>query len=269
LYSVLISPVTSAHDDTIAAMWEFGTAGIIEEPGCIRAFFELKYQAEAAAAALDGVVNEANDTSDTQLAADDEWDPIIVGERFYIASSSCKLDTPAGRLSVTVDAQSAFGSGRHESTQLMLQALEILLKEGMVVGDIGCGSGILAIAALLLRAGTVFACDIDPNALSVAQRRPGINVFAGSADAVRTASVDLVLANISARVVDLIAPDLHRIANPQGRIVISGFVQEELPQRFRPEKILTLADWQCWICTPDPALATARETATKHLFQWW
>jgi ribosomal protein L11 methyltransferase len=163
----------------------------------------------------------------------------------------------------------AFGSGRHETTQLCLEALEKFLQPGQVVYDIGCGSGILSLAAMRLGA-TVIASDIDESALSIARRHFSGPLFVGSADCFPEHSADVVLSNITGAVNDHIAADLKRIAKPGGVIVVSGFTGQTAPLSFRPTHTLSLNDWQCWLC--DPANITpAPETAdpNHHEPQWW
>jgi ribosomal protein L11 methyltransferase len=119
----------------------------------------------------------------------------------------------------------AFGTGVHETTQLCIEALEDYLRPGTRVLDVGTGSGILARAAALLGAGTCFACDVDPVAVEIA----GIG-FVGSVDAVRSASVDLVVANISPEAIVQLAPDLVRVLRPGGLMLASGFELPEVDQ---------------------------------------
>jgi ribosomal protein L11 methyltransferase len=177
---------------------------------------------------------------------------------------------PAGRFRLTIDAGSAFGSGRHESTQLCMEALERHLKPGSIVADIGCGSGILSAAAGLLGAGAVLSCDIHADSVRTATTLVENPLFVGSADAIRTAIADLVLANISAKIVDVLAADLRRIAKPTGLIVLAGFLSENPPQRFRPRDILKKGDWECWITKPEDVEAVpAQKEPASHADQWW
>jgi ribosomal protein L11 methyltransferase len=271
LYSILICPDASNYDETIAALWELGTVGLIEDLRSLRAFFESANQLAVVSQIFERIFIESREEKpwDSEPGSQQDWDPILVGERFFVAPSEIEAPAPARRIRLTINAQSAFGSGRHESTQLMMQALETYLQPDMAVLDVGCGSGILGAAAQLLCTARVFACDIDPNAITVARRFSGVPVFTGSADAVRTGTMDLVLANITAKAVDALAPDLHRIAKPNGRIVISGFVTGQSPLRYRPELILEASEWQCWICKRDPLLAQERAIAKRHPLAWW
>lgn len=269
MYSILIRPVKPAYEQAIADLWQLGTAGLIEEGREIRAFFQTRDKAEKAARSfgcdLVSVREEEITLAASELAP---AEPILIGERFFVVPSSSDVATPAGRMRLTIDASSAFGSGRHESTQLMLEALETHLASGMSVVDVGCGSGILSTAARLLGGGRVVACDIDPNALPFA-KTSGTPLFRGSADAVATATADIVLANISARIADALAPELHRIAKPQGLVIVSGFIDGQVPSRFRADTILHAGEWQCWICRRDAVLGYEETGPLEHSLQWW
>jgi ribosomal protein L11 methyltransferase len=110
----------------------------------------------------------------------------------------------------------AFGTGRHETTQLCLEALETYVRPGVRVLDVGTGSGILAQAAALLGAGPVWACDIDPEAVEIARGNAGPNLFIGSVDAVRSGAAGLIAANISPEAIARLAPELLRCLRPGG-----------------------------------------------------
>jgi ribosomal protein L11 methyltransferase len=120
----------------------------------------------------------------------------------------------------------AFGTGAHESTQLCLEAMENELRPGMVVLDIGTGSGILAEAAGLLGAKRVIACDIDPIAVQLARQRLS---FVGTADAIRAASAGLLVANISPEAIITLAPEVVRVLRKGGRAILSGFEAADVP----------------------------------------
>src|SRR5262249_27483076 len=109
--------------------------------------------------------------------------------------------------------------------RLCLEAMETYVAPGMRVLDVGAGQGILAKAARLLGAERVWACDIDPVAVSIAGEG-----FVGSADAVGTAVADLVLANISPEAIIGLASDLMRVVRPGGVLLASGFELSEVEQ---------------------------------------
>ncbi len=244
-------------------MWELGTTGIEERPDGLRAFFEDEIHPETLAgllANLNAVVEADVPPVVVQEAGD--RDPILIGKRFVLV--------PASRIVLPVDAAMAFGSGRHETTQLCLEALERFLQPGQTVYDVGCGSGILALAAHKLGAERVIACDIDEASMAIARRHFEGPLFVGSADSLPSHSADLVLCNITGAVDDHLAFDLKRIVKSDGLVVISGFTGATAPQRFNPVQRFNLNDWECWICKPDDiADYAASEDQNQHKSEWW
>jgi ribosomal protein L11 methyltransferase len=116
---------------------------------------------------------------------------------------------------------------------LSIEALERWVDEDHVVLDIGTGSGILAIAARLLGANKVFACDIDPVSVQIAQANIERNAedqvwtICGSADAVRTGSIGLVLGNLTADLIISLFSEIDRVLRPGGLAVLSGILNEQ------------------------------------------
>ncbi len=253
-------------------LWEMGTAGIVEEPTGLRAFFEDTVERQSVYSKLASSQADTRDETpfDTSRTVPVECDPILIGQRFFVAPSWVTELTPPGRVRLTIDTSSAFGSGRHESTQLCMEALEKYLKAGNSVADIGCGSGILSAAASALGAGTVISCDIHHSSVQTAQTSIQTPVFVGSADGIRDHAADLVLANLSVKILDLVAHDLQRIAKTDGLIVIGGFIHENRPNSFRPWEVSRLGDWECWVCRRGDIHAAANQgEPLAHTQQWW
>ena len=197
-----------------------------------------------------------------------DWDGILGGTKFFVAPSWADCPTPPGRMRLVIDTTIAFGTGRHESTQVAIEALEQYLPSGAIVLDIGCGSGILSAVAALLGAGRVISCDLDSNAIASARQVVQSPVFLGSADGIRSASADLVVANISAHVIDTLAFDLHRIMKPTGILVLAGFVRENTPKQWKPEHVLECGDWLCWICRRGATQLIPAEPYRPRS-EWW
>ena len=130
-----------------------------------------------------------------------------IGRSFFLIPSWMDSSCPDDRLPIRIDPGQAFGTGTHETTQLTIEALERWVEPQHVVLDVGAGSGILAMAARMLGAKEVIACDIDPIAVHVAlanierNREPEVWTFCGSVDALANDSIDLLLGNLTAEVI--------------------------------------------------------------------
>ena len=270
MYSILFAPRQEQVEELSADLWESGTAGTIEEDQSIRAFFEDTYDPGELIRKYEILeMRREPDTGPMEFARED-WEPIYVGEKFFVAPPWLERPTPPGRFRLTLGNGRAFGTGRHESTQLMLSAMERCIAPGMTVLDVGAGSGILSLAAVQLGAIRVFGCDIYLESVFEAAHLPGLCYFAGSADAVQDNLADFVLVNISARVIDAIAGDLKRVAKPNGLLLLSGFVEERVPACCDPEMIWEQAGWQCWLCRGEAIVVQEEEPGLKvHAKQWW
>jgi ribosomal protein L11 methyltransferase len=224
--------------------------GLIEEdqPGgrsLLRAFFEDSAQAAALAGRLSDYspVIGPYEAQDWVAMARAQWKPVLAGERFFLAPAWCDDPAPAGRLRMTMPPGTASGTGLHASTQLMLAALERELQPGDTLLDLGTGSGILSAAALLLGARTVYACDIEEEAVLAAreytERR--VPLFLGSARSLREASVNVVAANINAATLITLAREIARVLKPGGRALLGGFTAVDMPRLSKALDAASLA----------------------------
>ncbi len=228
MFSLEIACDPEYLDLLIAELWEQGCAGISElNNGRVQVFFDDTAERDALLSRYPGATSRTEEQRDWVEAAHDLLQPMNVGARFFLVPEWRDDATPPGRFRMVVNPGLAFGTGVHETTQLCLEALEDYLEAGMTVIDVGTGSGILAEAAALLGAGKVFACDVDPVAVQIAKARCG-RIFAGSADAVRSGTADLALANISPEAIIQMAPDLLRSLRPGGLLLASGFEAHEV-----------------------------------------
>ena len=133
-------------------------------------------------------------------------------------------------INIILDPGIAFGTGAHPTTRLCLRWLAAVVHPGADVLDYGCGSGILAIAAMKLGAATACGVDIDPQALPAARSNAGQNgVRARFVDAEDSAVVPatIVVANILANPLTVLAPLLGRLTRPGGCIALSGILAEQ------------------------------------------
>ncbi len=158
--------------------------------------------------------------------AQNQFAPIQVSARLWIVPSWHAAPDPTA-INIVLDPGLAFGTGSHPTTRLCLEWLDRHLVPGSSVIDYGCGSGILAIAAARLGATAVAGVDIDPQAVIAsrynAQRNGVVVRFAGAEDP-RPEPADLVVANILANPLKVLAPLLAELVLPGGHIVLSGIL---------------------------------------------
>ncbi|MDO5357041.1 MAG: 50S ribosomal protein L11 methyltransferase [Conchiformibius sp.] len=160
-----------------------------------------------------------------------QFEPIQISERLWITPTWHDTPDPAA-LNLRLDPGVAFGTGSHPTTRLCLQWLDTHLRGGEEILDYGCGSGILAIAALKLGAARAAGVDIDPQAVAAARDNAAQNGVSAQAafylpDALPEQSFDLVLANILANPLRMLAGMLAARTRTGGRIVLSGILQEQ------------------------------------------
>jgi ribosomal protein L11 methyltransferase len=157
--------------------------------------------------------------------------PLCVGRRFVVLPSE-KIESPwKERISIRLVPGCAFGTGEHYTTASCLRAWEGLPATPKSVFDVGCGSGILAVAAFLDGCPRVVACDNDPEACRVANETAalngaGVTILTGSAGDVDE-SFDCVFANILAETLAEIFPDLCARVSPGGFLIGSGISSEK------------------------------------------
>lgn len=241
MFLLNLSCLQDEKDLLIAELWESGSTGIVEsdQPGGgynVRAFFENDADAAALTERFGGQ-REAADSRNWVESSRQMLQPMPVGSRFFLVPQWRDDPAPAGRFRIIVNSGLAFGTGAHETTRLCLELLELHVKPGMTVVDVGTGSGILSEAAALLGAKFVFACDVDEDAVLIANqnfRASGIRAlaFSGSAPALRSATADLVVANISPEWIIGLAPEWMRLLRPGGTLILSGFEAEDM-ERIR------------------------------------
>ena len=212
---------------------------------------ELGAQLALAAAATGGTLVEFGEESlsDRDWLAENRlsFPPLRVG-RFFVYSSHHDGKVPAGTIGIAVDAATAFGTGEHPSTRGCLLALERLARRRQFLRplDIGTGTGILSIAAAKLVHRKVLAGDIDPRAICVARHNAVCNGVRGLVQnhaapgyrdrLVRKSRYDLILSNILARPLAVMAADLSRRLAPSGRAVLSGLLQRQEPIVLAPHR---------------------------------
>ena len=197
------------------------------------------------------------------------WQPTPIGERLLVVPAWEDAEAE-GRVKLFLDPGRTFGSGTHVTTKLCLAAIERLVHGGEKVADLGCGSGILAIAALKLGAKSAFACDLEPDCPAVVAENLARNAVPAERCAVRRGDLltdealaaemgggyDLILANIVSDVIIALAPRVRGLLAPSGRFLCSGVIDtraEEVAQALSAAS-LTLEEsfqednWRAFLC---------------------
>jgi len=187
------------------------------------------------------VTRDLDDDEDWQNNWKQHYAALPVGRRLIIKPSWVDLEPgeAQGRVVIDLDPGIAFGTGYHPTTYTCMEALEKLVQPDMRVLDLGTGSGILTITALKLAAGSAVALDIDGQAISAARRnfrrlrlQDRITLAKGSVPhpAAPDGTIDLAVANISARGVADRAPFLRRALKPGAMLIASGLLATQRPE---------------------------------------
>ncbi|HEU5468520.1 MAG TPA: 50S ribosomal protein L11 methyltransferase [Steroidobacteraceae bacterium] len=215
----------------------------------LRALFEASANPQLAAATLAVVLGVPASAIGVERLEDRAWErewlkdfrPMRFGRRLWVAPAGQAPDAPAPVL-LELDPGLAFGTGTHATTALCLEWLDGRIRGGERILDYGCGSGILALAALKLGAGAACAFDIDPQALTATRENAEKNALAsrvaiaGKPEAV-IGPFDLVLANILAGPLIELAPGLAALARAGGEIALAGMLARqagEVAQAYAP-----------------------------------
>ena len=181
-----------------------------------------------------------------------QFEPIRISDKLWIVPSWATAPDAAA-INLVLDPGLAFGTGSHPSTRMCLLWLERTIRGGERVLDYGCGSGILAIAALRLGASAALGVDVDPRAVIAAQanaERNRVDARFFNTETAPDIQADLVVANILANPLILLAPLLAGYARKGGRIALSGILDaqaQEVMQAYAPWFALHVserdADW--------------------------
>lgn len=186
------------------------------------------------------------------------YKPTKVGKKIVVKPSWEEYEKQEGDLIIELDPGMAFGTGTHETTSMCIRELENYVDETKTVFDIGCGSGILAIAAAQLGAKEVVAGDLDEVAVKVSKENCEINnvsdkvvVKHGSLFEVVDSKADVIVANIIADIIKILAKDVSKFLKEDGVFISSGIILAKIDEvcqaleenGFEIVKVERLGEW--------------------------
>jgi ribosomal protein L11 methyltransferase len=229
-----------------AEAWEAGACGL-EERGegdeILLIVYAPRASAEPVRAALASLIG-VDRVSSPEAVPEIDWSrrwaqglrPVVVSARLVVRAPGTAWSPAPGQAELLIEPRQAFGSGAHATTALALELLdgELARRPAECLLDVGCGSGVLALAALRLGARRALACDVDPVAAREAAENAernglgaALRVFAGTPAALRAGGFDLVVANLIRRELWPLLADLAGRLRPGGALVLSGLLAGE------------------------------------------
>lgn len=206
-------------------------------------------------------------TIDTASTLEEDWrnnwkkyfNPTPVGKRILIRPSWRDDYDPQGRVVLNIDPGLAFGTGNHETTRLCLETIEKYITKGDTVLDVGCGSGILAIASLLLGAKSAVGIDIDETAVKTAIENAEINGvidrftgITGNLTEKVEGKYNLIVANIVADAIMFLSKGVKEFMTPDTVYIMSGIIDtrgDEVVKAISPDfEIIERYEDNGWVC---------------------
>ncbi|WP_291989825.1 50S ribosomal protein L11 methyltransferase [Candidatus Accumulibacter sp. ACC007] len=263
----LAASIEDADAGTADETPQFGEPGSMTRPGWERSRVVALLKPDTDSALLVSLcaaragLDEAPAFAEEEIAEQDwvqvtqaQFEPIRVSERLWIVPSWHDAPDPQA-IVLVLDPGMAFGTGSHPTTRLCLEWLEHCIAPASSVLDYGCGSGILAIAAARLGASDVLGVDIDPQAVAASlsnAERNGVAVRFQDSEREVKGQFDIVVANILANPLKVLAPAICGHVRRGGRLALSGILAEQSEQlvaAYAPYLPLRVADTRDgWVC---------------------
>jgi ribosomal protein L11 methyltransferase len=211
----------------------------------LQALFPFETSPQELVAGLSHVLRIAPERMTVETLADKVWErewlrdfhPMCFGRRLWVSPHHAHVHTKDAVV-VRLDPGLAFGTGTHATTAMCLSWLDENAAEGQLAIDYGCGSGVLAVAAVKLGARASYAFDIDPQALTATHDNATANgvgpqVHVVAKDAELPACADILLANILCGPLCELAPRFAALTRPGGRIVLAGLLEAQADEVTR------------------------------------
>lgn len=189
---------------------------------------------------------------------EDSFKPIIIDDFCTVRAHFHNLNVQTTH-DILIDPKMSFGTGHHETTFMVMKAMQHIDFKDKIVLDFGCGTGILAILASKLGAKEIDAIDNDPLCFqSTKENATGnqiatINALLGAEEDIPTKKYEVILANINRNVILTALPNLYQLLQPAGQLIISGFIKNDeellhknvMQQQFKVKNTFTKNDWIC------------------------
>lgn len=258
--------------------WDFADINVLEHKGkvaVVKAYFAEEDNMEEVLAYVDEKLKELRDmgidigegTVEAEKMHEEDWannwkkyyKPTRIGDRIVVKPIWEEYREQDGDLVIELDPGMAFGTGEHETTRMCIKALEKYVKPDTTVFDVGCGSGILAIAAAKLGAKKAVGVDLDPVAVESAEENVKFNnlnnieLLQGNLIDVIEGKAEIVVANIIAEVICILTSDVSKALVPGGYFITSGIIHDRVDMvldklsecGFEVEEINKDGEWNC------------------------
>jgi ribosomal protein L11 methyltransferase len=186
------------------------------------------------------VLSERVDEKDWAHAWKEYFNVTRITDKIVVKPEWKEYTAAQGEVIIHIDPGMAFGTGTHPTTSMCLILLEDYVQPDTSLLDVGCGSGILMIGAAKLGAGTMTGLDVDPMAVDITRKNlekngitfDNITLVAATLDKTPEIQYDLLCANIIAQVITAIMPDIAARLAPDGNAILSGIIEERLPDIY-------------------------------------
>ena len=260
--------------------WDFADLNVLEHKGefaVVKGYFSDEDNIEEVVAfvkeRLEDIknlgINIGKGEVEVQEMKEEDWantwkkyyKPFRIGKSIVIKPIWEEYEEKEGDLIVELDPGMAFGTGDHETTNMCIRALEKYVEKDSTVFDVGCGSGILAIAAAKLGAKKAIGVDLDPVAVESAKENVGYNnldnieILEGNLAEVIEGKADIVVANILAEIICILTEDVRRVLKQGGYFITSGIIHDRVDMvvnkleecGFEVESVNKDGEWNCII----------------------
>jgi ribosomal protein L11 methyltransferase len=251
-YQVKVFTNEDAFESIIGFFMNYKNSGFFEDDDCIAGYIvqddwdpDLNKKIEIFLNLLKSEHMIDDYKIEIELLEDQNWnekweesvEPIEISSRIIIKPTWKEVKTQPGQIIIQIDPKMAFGTGHHETTRLCVQALEKFIKPNSKILDMGTGTGVIAIAAILLGAESAVGIDNDEWAYENAIENIKLNkvegkikILLGSSNSIPSNEFDIITSNIDFRTNSELLRSYPKYLNRDGIIILSGLLIQDLPQ---------------------------------------